>query len=120
MRSSIYLLAPFLLSVFELIAAGLGRESRTRALGGSLAAGSPARSSSRGSVVRLSGWMRARGLRCSCRGGQSETLLVVLRGRRGSGARARRASAAVAQPLVLVNHVGYDVAGPKRAVVQGR
>jgi GH18 family chitinase len=28
--------------------------------------------------------------------------------------------AAVAQPLVLVNHVGYDVAGPKRAVVQGR
>ena len=27
--------------------------------------------------------------------------------------------AAAAQPLVLVNHVGYDVAGPKRAVVQG-
>jgi len=28
--------------------------------------------------------------------------------------------AAAAQPLVLVNHVGYDVAGPKRAIVQGR
>ncbi|HEU0107517.1 MAG TPA: glycoside hydrolase family 9 protein, partial [Vicinamibacteria bacterium] len=27
---------------------------------------------------------------------------------------------AAAQPLVLVNHVGYDVAGPKRAIVQGR
>ena len=26
---------------------------------------------------------------------------------------------AAAQPLVLVNHVGYDVAGPKRAIVQG-
>ena len=25
----------------------------------------------------------------------------------------------VTQPLVLVNHVGYDVAGPKRAIVQG-
>jgi len=25
-----------------------------------------------------------------------------------------------AEPLVLVNHVGYDVTGPKRAVVQGR
>src|SRR5258707_7977570 len=27
---------------------------------------------------------------------------------------------AAAQPLVLVNPVGYDVAGPKRAIVQGR
>src|SRR5258708_6196125 len=27
---------------------------------------------------------------------------------------------AAAHPLVLVNHVGYDVAGPKRAIVQGR
>src|SRR5207247_10257071 len=26
---------------------------------------------------------------------------------------------AAAQPLVLVNHVGYDVAGPQRAIVQG-
>ena len=29
------------------------------------------------------------------------------------------AAGADAQPLVLVNHVGYDVTGPKRAVVQG-
>jgi GH18 family chitinase len=30
------------------------------------------------------------------------------------------ATNAAAEPLVLVNHVGYDVTGPKRAIVQGR
>jgi GH18 family chitinase len=30
------------------------------------------------------------------------------------------AAAAGAEPIVLVNHVGYDLAGPKRAVIQGR
>jgi len=34
-------------------------------------------------------------------------------------AAALAARGAAAQPLVLVNHVGYDIAGPKRAVVQG-
>ena len=58
----IYLLAPFLLSVFELVAWALGRNPY-EALGGSLAAGIVRAVVFAWAVVRLSGWMRARGLR---------------------------------------------------------
>jgi heparan-alpha-glucosaminide N-acetyltransferase len=58
----IYLLAPFLLSVFELIAWGTGRNPY-EALGGSLVAGTLRSVVFAWVVVRLSGWMRARGLR---------------------------------------------------------
>jgi predicted acyltransferase len=58
----IYLLAPLLLSVFELIAAGLGRNPY-EALGGSLAAGLVRAIVFAWVVVRLSGGMRTRGLR---------------------------------------------------------
>ena len=58
----IYLLAPFLLSVFELVAWALGRNPY-EALGGSLAAGMVRAVVFAWAVVRLSGWMRARGLR---------------------------------------------------------
>lgn len=58
----IYLLAPFLLSVFELVAGTLGRNPY-EALGGSLAAGVVRSVVFAWAVVRLSGWMRARGLR---------------------------------------------------------
>jgi predicted acyltransferase len=57
----IYLLAPFLLSVFELIAAALGFNPY-EALGGSLAAGTVRAVVFAWAVVRVSGWMRARGL----------------------------------------------------------
>ena len=58
----IYLLAPFLLSVFDLIAWGTGRNPY-EALGGSLAAGLVRSVIFAWVVVRLSGWMRGRGLR---------------------------------------------------------
>ena len=58
----IYLLAPFLLSVFELIA-GVAGANPYEALGGSLAAGLVRSVVFAWAVVRLSGWMRARGLR---------------------------------------------------------
>jgi heparan-alpha-glucosaminide N-acetyltransferase len=58
----IYLLAPFLLSVFELVAWALG-SNPYEALGGSLAAGVVRSVVFAWVVVRLSGWMRARGLR---------------------------------------------------------
>jgi heparan-alpha-glucosaminide N-acetyltransferase len=58
----IYLLAPFLLSVFELVAWGTGRNPY-EALGGSLVAGTLRSVVFAWVVVRLSGWMRARGLR---------------------------------------------------------
>jgi heparan-alpha-glucosaminide N-acetyltransferase len=58
----IYLLAPFLLSVFELIAWGTGRNPY-EALGGSLAVGVVRSIVFAWVVVRLSGGMRTRGLR---------------------------------------------------------
>jgi heparan-alpha-glucosaminide N-acetyltransferase len=58
----IYLLAPFLLSLFELAAAALGW-SPYEALGGSLATGVVRAVVFAWVVVRLSAWMRARGLR---------------------------------------------------------
>ncbi len=58
----IYLLAPFLLSVFDLVAWGTGRNPY-EALGGSLAAGVLRSVVFAWVIVRLSGWMRARGLR---------------------------------------------------------
>jgi len=58
----IYLLAPFLLSVFDLIAWGTGRNPY-EALGGSLVAGTLRSVVFAWAIVRLSGWMRARGLR---------------------------------------------------------
>jgi predicted acyltransferase len=58
----IYLLAPFLLSVFELIALAAGRNPY-EALGGSLAVGTVRSIVFAWVVVRLSGWMRAHGLR---------------------------------------------------------
>jgi len=58
----IYLLAPFLLSVFELAAEGLGWNPYG-ALGGSLAAGVARSVVFAWVVVRLSGGMRAHGLR---------------------------------------------------------
>jgi len=58
----IYLLAPFLLSVFDLVAWGTGRNPY-EALGGSLAAGVLRAVVFAWVIVRLSGWMRARGLR---------------------------------------------------------
>lgn len=58
----IYLLAPFLLSVFDLVAWGTGRNPY-EALGGSLAAGILRAVVFAWAIVRLSGWMRARGLR---------------------------------------------------------
>jgi predicted acyltransferase len=58
----IYLLAPFLLSVFELVAWALGWNPY-EALGGSLAAGVVRSVVFAWAVVRLSGAMRARGLR---------------------------------------------------------
>jgi predicted acyltransferase len=58
----IYLLAPFLLSVFDLIAWGTGRNPY-EALGGSLMAGTLRSVVFAWAIVRLSGWMRARGLR---------------------------------------------------------
>jgi hypothetical protein len=59
----IYLLAPFLLSVFELIAWGTGFNPYYEGLGGSLAAGIVRSVVFAWVVVRLSGWMRGRGLR---------------------------------------------------------
>ena len=58
----IYLLAPFLLSLFELVAWGTG-SNPYEALGGSLAVGLVRSIVFAWAVVRLSGWMRARGLR---------------------------------------------------------
>jgi len=58
----IYLLAPFLLSVFDLVAWGTGRNPY-EALGGSLVAGILRSVVFAWAIVRLSGWMRARGLR---------------------------------------------------------
>jgi hypothetical protein len=58
----IYLLAPFLLSLFELIAGAIGANPY-EALGASLAAGVVRSVVFAWAVVRLSGWMRARGLR---------------------------------------------------------
>jgi heparan-alpha-glucosaminide N-acetyltransferase len=58
----IYLLAPFLLSVFDLVAWGTGRNPY-EALGGSLAAGLVRSVVFAWAIVRLSGWMRGRGLR---------------------------------------------------------
>jgi len=58
----IYLLAPFLLSVFDLVAWGTGRNPY-EALGGSLVAGTLRSVVFAWAIVRLSGWMRARGLR---------------------------------------------------------
>ena len=58
----IYLLAPFLLSVFDLVAWGTSWNPY-EALGGSLAAGTLRAVVFAWAVVRLSGWMRARGLR---------------------------------------------------------
>jgi predicted acyltransferase len=58
----IYLLAPFLLSLFELIEWAAGANPY-EALGGSLAAGVVRSVVFAWVVVRLSGWMRARGLR---------------------------------------------------------
>jgi predicted acyltransferase len=58
----IYLLAPFLLSVFELVAWALGRNPY-EALGGSLAVGVVRSVVFAWAVVRLSGGMRAHGLR---------------------------------------------------------
>jgi heparan-alpha-glucosaminide N-acetyltransferase len=58
----IYLLAPFLLSVFDLIAWSAGRNPY-EALGGSLAVGLVRSIVFAWAVVRLSGWMRTRGLR---------------------------------------------------------
>jgi hypothetical protein len=110
---AIYLLAPFLLSVFELIAGALGRESVRERSAGRWPPGS-SRSVVFAWVGRaLSGWMRARGLRCSSRGGRVRLWSCPVPWLALGCARA------VAQPLVLVNHVGYDVAGPKRAIVPG-
>jgi predicted acyltransferase len=58
----IYLLAPFLLSGLALVAAGLGW-SPYAALGGSLPAGVVRAVVFAWAVVRLSGWLRTRGLR---------------------------------------------------------
>jgi predicted acyltransferase len=58
----IYLLAPFLLSLFEL-SAGAAGSNPSEALGGSLAAGIVRSVVFAWAVVRLSGWMSARGLR---------------------------------------------------------
>jgi heparan-alpha-glucosaminide N-acetyltransferase len=58
----IYLLAPFLLSLFELIASAVG-SNPYEALGASLGPGLVRSVVFAWAVVRLSGWMRARGLR---------------------------------------------------------